>query len=416
MSELLPSLVSLDKGLNLQTAKVVAEPGSVLDALNYEQVDFQGQKRIEGFSRYDGHVLATINDYYVITVNANFLGSGQARLYSNDNFFGMLVDSNSSSPILYAVSVNDNFIPEAGDTLSYRNVSNDPVEYTVVSVALGSAVAADADEHYAKLLEYSANMRARVQELPGPVAGLHWFRDRLYAVAGVTAASLSGTSPVIHPNDVLTLGGLNYNVLDAYVLDNTRLVFVDAFYPEDWQIEGTPVTRNAVSMGTIANGYEDLTTELTSFFEARTEAQVIAEDGIVTTGDTAGWLFKHLGWAVPFEDGTSLFGSLPALNQNIEGVGIEGPTSTTGEAGRPLVLKQNVSIADYQAQVSGWKSSNTPTTYELDADNLTDVDSLYIYADAFIEWDGDTGVVSAPGATSSTLTQYSATATVEVEV
>jgi hypothetical protein len=244
---------------------------------------------------------------------------------------------------------------------------------------------------------------------------LHWFRDRLYAVAGVTAASIAGTTPTIYPNDTLTLLGINYTVLDAYTLDNTRLVFLDALYPADWQIEGTAVTRGVTAMGSIANGFEDLTTDIASFFVARTEAQVITEDGVINE-DSAGWVFKHLGWAVPFEDGTSLFGSLPALNQNISGIGIEGPTSTTGDAGRPLSLKQNVSIDNYQGQVSGWKSSNTPTTYELDPDNLTDVDSLYIYADAFIEWDGTTGSVTAPGLTSPTLVQYPANATVEVEV
>ena len=48
MSELVPSVLVLDKGLNLQTAKFIAPPGSVFDTLNYEQVDFQGHKRIDG--------------------------------------------------------------------------------------------------------------------------------------------------------------------------------------------------------------------------------------------------------------------------------------------------------------------------------------------------------------------------------
>ena len=40
MSDLVPSVLPLDKGLDLQTAKIIAPPGSVLDSLNYEQVDF----------------------------------------------------------------------------------------------------------------------------------------------------------------------------------------------------------------------------------------------------------------------------------------------------------------------------------------------------------------------------------------
>jgi hypothetical protein len=420
MSELLPSLVSLDKGLNLQTAKVVAEPGSVLDGLNYEQVDFQGQKRIDGFARYDGRLLSALNEYYKITLTSPFggsvgdlFGSTSAVDDSDSGVCGVVVGVDSN--VIYVAVINENAIPQPADLLYYLVDGAVTGSNAVTVVATGTASAASVDEHYTNLLDFSAVLREPVEELPGPVAGLHWFRDRLYAVAGVTAVSLTGTTPIIYPNDVLTLDGTDYNVLDAYVLDNTRLVFLDALNSADWQVEGTAITRDGVSVGTVANGFEDLTTDIASFFESRTEVQVLEEDGPAGPYDF-GWRFKHLGWAVPFEDGTSLFGSLPALNQNIEGVGIEGPTSTTGEAGRPLILKQNVSIADYQTQVNGWKSSNTPTTYDLDPDNLADVDSLYIYADAFLSWDGTTGAIDAPGITSPTLTQYSAVATVEVEV
>ena len=56
----------LDKGLNLQTAKILAPEGSVLDSLNYEQVDFQGQKRIDGYARYDGSALPALDDFIVL--------------------------------------------------------------------------------------------------------------------------------------------------------------------------------------------------------------------------------------------------------------------------------------------------------------------------------------------------------------
>ena len=49
MSELVPSLIELSKGLDLQSPKLTAEAGSLLDALNYEQVDFQGKKELTAF-------------------------------------------------------------------------------------------------------------------------------------------------------------------------------------------------------------------------------------------------------------------------------------------------------------------------------------------------------------------------------
>jgi hypothetical protein len=171
--------------------------------------------------------------------------------------------------------INSNVIPAVGDTL-YTVEDGVNVDGNVVTaVSTGVDAAANADVHYDNLLAFTEALRNRIEELPGPIAGLHWFRDRLYAVASTTAVSLSGTTPIIYPNDVLTLAGTDYNVLDSFVLDNTRLVFLDALNPADWQVEGAAVTRGVDSVGTVANGFEDLTTEIATFFESRSEAQVL---------------------------------------------------------------------------------------------------------------------------------------------
>lgn len=66
MSELIPNVLALNKGLDLQSPKLVAPPGSVLDSLNYEQVDFQGQKRIDGYTRYDGSPLSAATQILMV--------------------------------------------------------------------------------------------------------------------------------------------------------------------------------------------------------------------------------------------------------------------------------------------------------------------------------------------------------------
>jgi hypothetical protein len=152
-----------------------------------------------------------------------------------------------------------------------------------------------------------------------------------------------------------------------------------------------------------------------SFFESRNEAQVLAEDGPSGPYDF-GWRFVDQGWEVQFKDGTSLFGSLPSLNQNISGLGVEGPTSTGNGNGRPLALSQRVVVNSKPTQVNGWKSTQATGVYELEAGNVADDDSDYIYADAYISWDGTTGEVTAPGLTDDTLIEYPATNTVDVEV
>lgn len=412
MSDLTPSLVGLDKGLNLQTAKIIAPAGSVLDTLNYEQVDFQGQKRIDGFARYDGSLLSAIDEYYVITLTDPFAGIVTDLVATDVGLLGIVVFV--SSNIIHIAVINENAIPVAADTL-YRIVDGASVSGNVVTaITTGTNSGATVEAHYTNLLAYNEIIRIEVESLPGPIAGLHWFRDRLYAVAGVTAASINGTTPIIYPNDVLTLNGVNVKVLDAYVLTNTRLVFLASMSPDDWQVEGEEVFRDAVSMGLIANGFESFGTidDIASFFESRNEAQVLEEDGPSGPYDF-GWRFVDLGWIVPFEDGISLYGSLPSLNQNIDGLGIQGPTSITGNNGRPALLTQNVEATNFRDQVNGWKSSQTPSSYFLDPDNLTDVDTTYIYADAYLSWDGTTGAVVAD---TEVLTEYSATATVEIEL
>lgn len=66
MSNLSPEIMVLDKGLDLMTPSIVAPKGTLLECLNYEQVDFIGLRRIDGFQRYDGRTSpAEENIYYI---------------------------------------------------------------------------------------------------------------------------------------------------------------------------------------------------------------------------------------------------------------------------------------------------------------------------------------------------------------
>lgn len=150
-----------------------------------------------------------------------------------------------------------------------------------------------------------------------------------------------------------------------------------------------------------------------TLYESRTIHQVLEED---TTDYNFGWKSIHLGWEVPFVEGTSLYGELISLNQNRKGVGVQGPTSIAGLNGSPLALIQKVNITNSFAQVNGWKSSSTPTSYALDAKDVQDPDIAYVYADAYVSWDGETGEISAPGSDGSGLVEYPANNTVEVEI
>lgn len=380
MSELVPSVLVLDKGLNLQTAKFIAPPGSVFDTLNYEQVDFQGHKRIDGYARYDGLQLPTLDEYYIVP-------AAQASITDN-----LIIEDGRVLAVVLA---------EQGDDLHVALVDENYLLPTP-----GKESGLTPDEHYELLLEYTQVLRNRVGTLPGAIIGLHWFRDRLYAVADVAAVLLTGAVG-ISPNDTTVEGE---RVIDVITVGGDTMVFIDATTNSYTAGQTFSVTTGA--SGTVSSTIPSIAADkdIASFFQARTEQQALDDS------KTAGWSFIHQGWRVMFANGFALFGGLAALNQNRQGVGTQGPTSTGGNNGRPLVLVQAPPIANIPPQVSGWKSSDDPTSYALNPATVKEIDDDYTYADAYISWDGETGVVSAPGADMIGLIQYSATASVVVDV
>ena len=412
MSNLKPSMIGLDKGLNLQVAKIAAPVGSILDTLNYEQVDFQGQKRIDGYTRFDGSHLSAIDEYRLITLDGVVEFDVYDLVASDLGLFGVVagVEEIEGNTSLYVAVTNENYLPIEG-TQIYRiidGVQQEGINFS--TCVLGAESGVTADEHYAKLIELNASIRVNVESLPGPVAGLHWFRDRLHAMAAVVYISLNETTPTIYPGDVLTVGDETSTVLDAVTLTGKRAVFLDSMNPAAWEVIDAEVTRNGDSVGTIAEGYEESTfAEIASIFEARSEEQVLRED---TPGPyDFGWRFKHLGWKVYFDNGISLYGSLSAINQNIEGVGTLGPTSTTDNSGAPAVLAQGLNTTNMGQHVNGWKSIASNTTYSPSPVDIQESDNDAIYADAYISWDGNSSAIIGD---TGTLTEYSPTSTVRI--
>lgn len=364
MSRLTPGIITLDKGLDLNTAKIAAPEGTLLDMLNYEQVDFMGQKRIDGYVRYDGSLGSYQDVIYRVVFADNTEASVGDVVFNGEEIVGVATSVDDAEVIKLAV-INQNLIPRVGTHLSLGTVTS----ITELKDEL------DAVDQYEAVLENNAALRDRTTALPGPVAGLHWFNDRLYAVAsmvktpnrdGYELNDMTGRGPVLG-------------------LDN------DMMY-----------------VGTAVLGGSDVDSDMASLFQSRSEQQALDELG---DASQHGWEFVHQGWTVPFENGTSLYGSLAALNQNRKGVGVQGPTSISGNNGRPLSVTQKVNITNLPEQINGWKTSDSRTTYNLDVNALTHVDDWTIYADAFISWEGDK---ASP--TLGPLVEYSPSATVKIEV
>lgn len=422
MSRLTPGLITLDKGLSLQVPKISAPEGSVLDSLNYEQVDFQGQKRIDGFTRYDGYQNGDLLEYKVLIVDGVNVGFNPAP---NDVLF--------TDAGLYAVILATGTHEVEDDSVPMHIVEINPLNAPVLGAVdskVGQTYTAlysgkdeqdvTAQQYYENLVHYNNLLRAQVGELPGPIAGLHWFRDRLYAVASLPYVVLFNSTPVVNPTDVVYLGdpgGDSYTVLACYVGGNTRMLFLDSQTSLNVGAGDSVYDDEGNELGVVADGVEEalMETDLASIFDSRTLEQAMEESGDVYS---YGWRHLPTGWIVHFKNGNSLYGSLTAINQHPADTGEASSTPTAGDSGRPLSLTQKVSEANSSipANVNGWKTSTFPTVYSLEALALQDVDNYTIYADMFVQWNATTGEVDAPGADGTGLTEYPATNTVEVEV
>lgn len=404
MSRLDPSVIALDKGLNLQTAKILAPAGSALSSLNYEQVDFQGQKRIDGYARYDGNTLPALDEIYYISDSdlVDFIEKDGA-LFLNDVFFGVIVD--------------DSIIDEKAIV-----VYNKKLLETVPHESSVSRYPTDYESQYEAQLLANNVLRDRVGSLPGAVSALHWFNDRLYAVSDLSVVLVAASSSSITVNDKLQNISLDdtRTILRVVGTAEGTLVYLSDGPITSW------IENNFTAVRIIYKNDSSLNTTITnftpsvpmssypaSFFEARNEQQVEDEDADYSL-PISGWKFDHLGWEVKFEDGNIPYGGFTSINQNRQGVGIEGPTSTAGNNGRPIALFQKVSISNALPQVNGWKSSTTPTSYNLDPAALLVSDTSYIYADAYVEWESDTQTITTPD-TTPTLTERLATSTIELE-
>lgn len=198
----------------------------------------------------------------------------------------------------------------------------------------------------------------------------------------------SPTGPAIPVVD--DRGGRNY------FLTNIELKAGDTLYYADGSV--------AVVLG------QPLVAEEATIYESRTEQQVLAEDAPGTAD--FGWRAKHLGWVVDFDNGVALYGKLAAVNQNRQNVGVQGPTSTAGTDGSPSALFQKVNVQARPTQVNGWKSFDSPTAYVLDPADIQQLDTGFVYADAFVSWNSDNGTVIAPGSDMNGLVEYSPTSSI----
>jgi len=119
--------IPLTGGLDLVSPRMLVEPGRLVDVLNYECVDTDGYKRIDGFERYDGGPTpSAVSGYYFYTNASN---SDQAAFETNSGLHvgslaGLYYDINGTGVDVNVVPVTVTgvtfFDPDPGEQAYWK--------------------------------------------------------------------------------------------------------------------------------------------------------------------------------------------------------------------------------------------------------------------------------------------------------
>lgn len=201
--------VLMNQGLDLVTPPLLAQPGALIDCLNYEMTAHVGYRRVDGYERYDGWVDGGVASYFVVNLVAD-VPADQNKI-TVGSLLGNL-DALSFKPLYYGVVVAVNgtevrYVPfrrtdtiNNGQRVYLLNTLGVTYFFTATSGSTsGKRLATDMPTFTQNLRDYSSILRALVQEDTSAIAGVSWSRDRLYKVLNTSYAvwSTTGTAALV---------------------------------------------------------------------------------------------------------------------------------------------------------------------------------------------------------------------------
>lgn len=234
--------VALDRGLDFVTPPMMAETGTLLDAVNYELTAALGYARYEGYERCDGSSDGGISGYYSVTAirtaslpvtPSPVVGDAVYRLTYKDsspavdnvlteNFIGVVLDwaqSGSTYTLIYS-PIGDNAGLGNGATLRV----GEAYVTTTSAVVDGRTTALSPDNYLVNIRTYSQALRELVQSADANIAGVHYSRDHIYEVVDAPSMSVDTTTFGLTVGMEIAYHGKVYAVLE---LDDDGLVLRD---------------------------------------------------------------------------------------------------------------------------------------------------------------------------------------------
>lgn len=408
MSDLKHVSVPLRDGLDLFSPRLEAPPGSLVGCKNYEVLDTVGYRRIDGFERFDGTASPSVNGAYYELIwvgdGTETYPNGQAgaflagdRLYAQGSgfFCGYILSSSYLSTnawrIVFSATVSegDPAFPEVGDgelisqnadtgiTGRVLNSTLDGVmrvtRITFDSPLLANATAATeaivADSNTSYL-----DIRDEKTKLPwwsARVHGLHWFKDRLYAVADCEYVYLVSTGQVVDgalfPGEIFTFGTAQFELMDFQLLEGSLYesgavvkclvrrigsVLLSAEHLTQGgstRATGNTLTLYSTAVPTLTSGITDPAPWGAALYRTTSQDQATAES------QRTGWNPVEMGLEVDFVGGTGTpivelsreFYEEPVVESTASSLDASGATTsfTTGTANGFAVTGASVGAA-----------------------------------------------------------------------
>jgi len=344
--------IRLSAGLDFSSAKVSAESGSLSDCYNHEHTDREGYRRVDGFERFDGRYPPSFAQdgtavYMirsgefdppivrgdVILLDGVMFGKVLASTYNlTDNrttvAFIRFSNAEVESDVFEIERTTENF---TGD------VQQGPPPFPVFS---NTPVRAD-DNVRESNLTYDTIQTTITKFSNGRRAhGLHWFKDRLYAVVDNLYIPFTSGSEEIFANDVIEWDTADYTALvndviltsgtwvggdaagyivAAAVIEGGTEIGVDAEYIDGWLSQNINILRdtpvaNAATVATFISNPTTAPVTTASLWRCDNEL-LIDLDKQEPDNTNLGWNPVDMGYEIGFEDGEYFFSVFNTLNR-----------------------------------------------------------------------------------------------------
>lgn len=243
--------VLLNTGIDLVTPPLLAEPGTLLDSLNYEMSADIGYRRWDGFERRDGYPTGGFSRWFRVILTATSWPVSDLTvgsiLYQTYNAISLkdpagIVVNVSGNTVDY-IPFDSNNKMFTGDTIYDSTTKSWLVFADSVD---GRTVVTDPETYLTTTRNYQSTLRALVGDAPNNIAGVFYSRDRSYEAINTTYVEIPTTGADLVPGELVRYNGFQYIFLGTTGVP----LIINREYAHLWPtgVADVPVNSNIVGV------------------------------------------------------------------------------------------------------------------------------------------------------------------------